>query len=196
MPYSPEHKQATRESIVESARRLFNRKGVSDVSIDDIMAEAGLTRGGFYNHFKNKEALFSEAVAHFLTGRGAEMREESGVHSAPPGWMTIQRMIDGYLSTKHLDDLEAQCPLIALPSDIARAGDKVKASYQQLFEAMVGLYESNLEKDSSRETALILATLCVGGMVLARTLPDESLADEVRDAARKHALDTLKLSAH
>ena len=79
MPYKPEHKQATRKRIVESARVLFNRSGVADVSIDQIMSDAGLTRGGFYHHFKNKEELFAEAVTHFLHGQGAEMRSNAGV---------------------------------------------------------------------------------------------------------------------
>ena len=37
MPYSPEHKRDTREKIIESARRLFNKKGFSEVSIDEVM---------------------------------------------------------------------------------------------------------------------------------------------------------------
>ena len=194
MPYKPEHKQATRKRIVESARVLFNRGGIADVSIDQIMSEAGLTRGGFYHHFKNKEELFAEAVTNFLHGQGAEMRANAGVNSAQPGLETIQRMVNGYLSTEHLGDLDSQCPLIALPSDISRAGDTVRESYQQLLEAMIGLFESNLGKSPDhRKKALTLATMCVGGMVLARTLPDKSLADELRNAARDSALAMLNM---
>jgi TetR/AcrR family transcriptional regulator, transcriptional repressor for nem operon len=54
MPYTPQRKQQTRERIVRSARRLFNRKGFAEVTIDEIMTEAGLTRGGFYRHFTTK----------------------------------------------------------------------------------------------------------------------------------------------
>jgi len=194
MPYKPEHKQATRKRIIESARVLFNRSGVTDVSIDQIMAAAGLTRGGFYKHFKNKEELFAEAVTHFLNGQGAVMRSMSGVDTARSGLESIQLMINGYLSTEHLGDLDNQCPLIALPTDIARAGNSVKESYQYLFEAMVGMFENNLGDDAeSRTKALTLASICVGGMVLARTLPDKKLADEVCEAARASALAALKL---
>ena len=70
MPYSTEHKKQSREKIVESARILFNRFGFQDVTIDMVMKHAGLTRGGFYNHFKNKEALYAAAVSSFLAGRG------------------------------------------------------------------------------------------------------------------------------
>jgi TetR/AcrR family transcriptional repressor of nem operon len=47
MPYSAEHKQGTRQKILTSAGRLFNRKGFSEVTIGEIMTAAGLTHGGF-----------------------------------------------------------------------------------------------------------------------------------------------------
>ena len=36
MPYAPKQKRDTREKILESARRLFNRKGIDGVSLDDV----------------------------------------------------------------------------------------------------------------------------------------------------------------
>src|SRR6476620_9515717 len=55
MPYSAEHKEGTRQRIVTSAARLFNRKGFAEVTISEIMTAAGLTHGGFYRHFKSKD---------------------------------------------------------------------------------------------------------------------------------------------
>jgi len=190
MPYPADHKKKTRMRIVECARILFNRHGFVEVSIDDVMAEAGLTRGGFYNHFKNKEELFAEAITCFLEGRGAEMREQAGVDLSMSGPTVARQMIEGYLSSEHLDDLDGQCPMIALPSDVARASPAIKASYLRLLEAMVGLFEQNLPNNGSqaRQQALSLAALCVGGMVLARTLDDATFADELRGAALSTAL--------
>ena len=189
MPYSPEHKQASREKIIESARVLFNRHGFQDVTIEMVMAEAGLTRGAFYGHFSSKEALYEVAVSSFLMGRGAEWREESGVHSAQSGSEMARRMISGYLSSEHLNDLDGQCPMIALPSDVARANPQVRVAYQELLTAMVSLFETSIDSTTgpAREKALSLAALCVGGMILARTLPDSMLAEEVRQAAFKTA---------
>ena len=47
MPYPANHKARTRERIVEAARELFNGLGFDRVTIDMVMARAGLTRGGF-----------------------------------------------------------------------------------------------------------------------------------------------------
>ena len=54
MPYPVEHRHLTKERILRSARRLFNRHGFDAVSIDDVMADAGLTRGSFYAYFGSK----------------------------------------------------------------------------------------------------------------------------------------------
>ncbi|MBO9417882.1 TetR/AcrR family transcriptional regulator [Labrenzia sp. R4_2] len=189
MPYSAEHKDKTRKKIVETARVLFNRHGFNGVSIDMVMQEAGLTRGGFYNHFKNKEELFSEAVMSFLMGRGAEWREDAGVDVTNLRPEMAHQMIDAYLSPEHLDDLDGQCPMIALPSDIARGGIEAQQSFQTLLEAMVSLFETNMSSDDStnRQWAQAIAALCVGGMVLSRALPDSTLAKEVRVAAGQSA---------
>jgi len=155
-----------------------------------IMSEANLTRGGFYNHFESKEALYRAAVSSFLMGRGAQWRAEAGVDADKPGPNMARQMIEGYLSSKHLGDLDGQCPMIALPSDVARANPQVQGAYQELLTAMVSLFEGSVLDDTeqSRQRALSLAALCVGGMILARTLPSSELANEVREAALSQAL--------
>lgn len=194
MPYSPDHKRQTRARIVEAARMLFNRHGFDKVTIDQIMATAGLTRGGFYAHFRSKAELHAEAVASFLMGRGAEWRAQAGVDPAHPAPAMAAQMVESYLSDAHLGDLEGQCPMIALPSDIARADPATREAYQRLLEAMVGLFEqcmaegTDIDAEAVRERALVAATLCVGGMVLARTLPQSSLVSELRRAALSKAV--------
>lgn len=188
MPYSPSHKQKTRTRIVECARILFNRHGFDNVTIDMVMAEAQLTRGGFYNHFKSKEELFAAAVSSFLMGRGAEWRAEAGIAPGRPTRKAARQMLAGYLSNDHLGDLDGQCPMIALPSDIARSAPEVRAAYQVLLESMVALFEHSIAgtPTKKKQDALTLAALCVGGMVIARTLPGSEVAEAVRAAALRH----------
>ncbi len=185
MPYSAEHKKQVRKKIIESARILFNRHGFEEVTIDKIMNFAGLTRGGFYNHFSSKNSLYSEAISSFLMGRGAQWRKDAGVTQQKLTPNIARQMIKSYLSPQHLQDLDGQCPMIALPSDVARARPEVQTAYQKLLESMVLLFEKSLEqqKGEPRQKALSLAALCVGGMVLARTLPDSELANEIQQAA-------------
>ena len=100
-----------------------------------------------------------------------------------------RNMIEAYLSTEHLTDLDGQCPMIALSSDVARATPEVQASYQVLLGAMVGLFTQSMQDQTKqvRQKALSLAALSVVGMILARTLPESKLVTEVRHAAMKTA---------
>jgi AcrR family transcriptional regulator len=185
MPYPKDHKERSRKRIVEAARELFNRQGFDRVSIDMVMEKAGLTRGGFYSHFPNKEALFAAAVDSFLMGRGKEWRDWGGIDPTQSNPEMARRMIDAYLSQDHLDDLSGQCPMIALSTDIARAGPEVRAAYERLLTAMVWLFATNQPNHGpgQRENALAMAAMCVGGMILARTIPGSAIAHEVRQAA-------------
>ncbi|MEZ5824298.1 MAG: TetR/AcrR family transcriptional regulator [Geminicoccaceae bacterium] len=188
MPYSREHKAEVRARIVESARILFNRQGFAETSIDCIMESVGLTRGGFYNHFRNKEELYAEAVSSFLNGRGKTWRDEAGVKPEHAGPENVLAMIDSYLSNRHLGDVDGQCPMIALPSDVARATPEVRNAFTDLLKAMSWLFQHNLPEriEHKRQTALALSALCVGGMVLSRTVDDEKLGAEPRALRAVH----------
>jgi TetR/AcrR family acrAB operon transcriptional repressor len=59
MPRRTKHEaEQTRKRILDTAERVFLKKGVSHTSLDDVAASAGVTRGAIYWHFKNKADLF------------------------------------------------------------------------------------------------------------------------------------------
>ena len=184
MPYPLDHSKQTRARIVTAARKLFNRQGFDSVTIGGIMKEAGLTHGGFYRHFESKSDLYAEVLDCFFTNpewacgwKGMEAFDENA-EMAP-------QIIRAYLSNAHFDDVENACPMVALPSDVARASAHAKRAYQAAFEGMVAILEQGA---SSRGSALAIAALCVGGMVIARASDDRALGDELRQAAMAVAL--------
>jgi AcrR family transcriptional regulator len=198
MPYVPEHKAETRLRILDSARRLFNRNGLTAISIDEIMAGAGLTRGGFYNYFDSKEELVAEAITHFINGGPNAGWQRMAFADRPEGRALARAILDAYLSRDHLDDVDGSCPVVGLATDVARSSGPVKRAYRQVMEMMAEIFGANLgpntaadsgaARSDERQRALAVVALCVGGMVLARAADDESAADELRAASRRHAL--------
>ncbi|HXR96090.1 MAG TPA: TetR/AcrR family transcriptional regulator [Rhizomicrobium sp.] len=184
MPYPEHHARQTRTRIVESARKLFNRHGFDGVSIGAIMEEAGLTHGGFYRHFGSKGDLYAEALDCFFTNP----------HWAC-GWDGMEpfdgdaelgpQVVRAYLSDAHFEDVPHSCPMVALPSDVARSSPNAKRAYRAAFEGMLAV----LGAKHGRDRALAIAALCVGGMVIARASDDRALGDELRQAATKVALE-------
>jgi TetR/AcrR family transcriptional repressor of nem operon len=197
MPYTAEHKARTRAKIVEGARVMFNRHGFEQVSIDEIMQHVGLTRGGFYNHFKSKDELYAEAVRSFTTCNPFARQQACASGPAPSRRELARRLVDLYLSDEILADVDQHCPLIALPSDVARAGLEPRAAYTTVVENMAHVFQAAFEPDDgdARRKALLMVSLCVGGMVLARTTDDPGLRQSLRAAARREALAWLDAGA-
>ncbi len=127
MPYAPDHKAETRTRILDSARRLFNRNGLTAISIDEIMAGAGLTRGGFYSYFNSKEELYAEAITHFVHGGPTPPGNARRSLSGRKARRMARAIVDVYLSRAHLDDVEGSCPVIGLATDVARAASPPNA---------------------------------------------------------------------
>ena len=191
MSYTPEHKIRTRARIVESARRLFNRLGFEQVTIDQIMADAGLTRGAFYHHFESKDQLYAAAVSSFTTCNPFA----TAAQDIDDPLRLARMLIDLYLSDETLENIDMHCPLYALPSDVARAGLAPQQAYTDLIRGMSHVYRAALSgvRDAERR-AETMVSLCVGGMVLARTTNDPTLRRSLRASARHQALSLLKVN--
>ncbi len=191
MPYTAQHKQATRKRIVQSARRLFNRNGFADVTIGEIMGEAGLTHGGFYKHFATKEEVYQEAVLEFICLEQPEIWQARHIDPAARGPALARMIVEAYLSDDHFQDRDGSCPMIALPSDVSRGNGAVKAAFRQVLEMMIGAFAANLPAGArpARQRALALAAMVVGGMVLARAVDNEELSSELRQSAHAQAFE-------
>jgi TetR/AcrR family transcriptional repressor of nem operon len=194
MPYPPEHKARTRARIVEAARKLFNRYGFELVSIDQIMAAAGLTRGGFYHHFDSKDTLYAAAVTSFAETNPYRRALESGPPLTPREM--ARALVDVYLGDAVFGDIDNHCPLYALPGDVARAGQSPQRAYTDLARRMMAVYENalreNMPAPQAQARAQALVSLCVGGMLLARTTDDPALRGSLREASRQQALALLE----
>jgi len=189
MPYPAGHREAVKKSIINSARKLFNRHGFESVSLHQIMAGAGLTHGGFYSYFKSKSDLYAAVLGCFFTDPEWKSCWE-GVHVDLSSTDVGAQVVRAYLSRQHYEDVENSCPMVALPTDVARSGVDAKRAFETVFKAMVSVLErSLLEKGRRRRiTAQSIAALSIGGMVVARTMVDRALADDLRAACTAMAL--------
>jgi TetR/AcrR family transcriptional regulator, transcriptional repressor for nem operon len=190
MPYPAGHRAEVKRKIVESARRLFNRHGFENISVDQIMSGAGLTRGGFYSYFDSKSDLYAEVLGCFFTDpewKSCWEGVDIDLGSAEVG----PQVVRAYLSRQHFEDVENSCPMVALPTDVSRSGESAKRAFETVFQAMVGVLERSSRENgrSRRMTAQATAALCVGGMVLARAINNREVADELRDACMAVALE-------
>jgi AcrR family transcriptional regulator len=154
------------------------------------MAGAGLTHGGFYSYFKSKSDLYAEVLGCFFTDPEWKNCWE-GVHVDLSSTDVGSQVVRAYLSRQHFEDVENSCPMVALPTDVARSGVNARRAFETVFLAMVSVLERSLSPNGSsrRATAQGIAALSIGGMIVARTMVDRTLADELRAACMTVALE-------
>src|SRR5215831_18993737 len=154
------------------------------------MEGAGLTHGAFYNYFKNKNALYVEALRCFFTDPTWKNRWK-GIDISPDSGDVGAQVIRAYLSRQHFKDVANSCPMVALPTDVRRCSSHVKRAFENVFQAMVGTLEQSMGDGSrdKRRKAQAIAALSIGGLIVARALLDNDSADELREACMSVALE-------
>jgi AcrR family transcriptional regulator len=190
MAYAAGHRTAVKKKIVDSARRLFNRHGFENVSLNQIMAGAGLTHGGFYSYFNSKSELYAEVLGCFFTDPDWENCWD-GVAVDLSSTDVGAQVVRAYLSRQHFEDVENSCPMVALPTDVGRSGEVARQAFETVFKAMVSVLERSMAPNGRRRrtTAQAIAALSIGGMIVARTIVDRAHADQLRAACMAVALD-------
>ena len=170
----------TREAIVTAAADLIRRTGIAEASLAVVMAAAGLTHGGFYRHFRNKEHLVSEA----LSAAGEKAIATIGRNMAKGG---LDATVDAYLSTSHRDAPTPICPFAALGSEMARSGKKTKAAATEVLEKLFATLAGDTpDREEARGNAIVALSTMIGAMTLARAVADSDLSSEILDRARDH----------
>jgi len=192
MPISKEQKQESRTKIMQSAASLFLQQGFANVSIDDIMLNAGMTRGGFYAHFESKEALYEYAVIQAARD-GAVMH---ALDSGRQGKDLLRHIVDAYLSIGHVQQKASSCPLAFLAADVGREEKRVRTAYTHVFSQMIEQILNRLEalKDAvmARKVRAALAMM-VGCVMVSRALTDQVLVSKMLEDCRRQVYQLLAL---
>ena len=117
MRYDAEHKQRTREKVLKAAAKAIRAKGPDRIGVAEVMADVGLTHGGFYAHFESKDDLIAAAVSQMFDESRGRLNAETEGRSAAAG---LRSYIDFYLSAAHRDARRWGCAVAALASDLPR----------------------------------------------------------------------------
>lgn len=181
-----------REAIIAAAERLFRDRGVDAVGLVELMNAAGLTRGGFYNHFASKDALVDEVVSRAMR-RGLADVDSAATRAAARGLDPLVDQFDWYLSPEHRAAIDSGCPNAAFAGDARRFETTAMRDYANGLRANLERFEqvvrdSTKIEDPERVRALTLAMFSqmAGALLLSRAVvtADPALADEILNAAR------------
>lgn len=181
-------KQLTHDRIVDTAARVLRETGFAGVGVADIMKRAGLTHGGFYAHFKSRDALLAEALQRAGEDSGARMSR--AVESAKAqGASPLRAFIETYLSERHLKTLETGCPVACLASDMPRQAEPVRNEATARVQGLIANLQSVMPRGTPRDSAAIVAAQLVGALQIARAMGDNAAGRRQLAQSRDFLLD-------
>ena len=178
------HVKVSREQVAEhrtrilaAAARLFRQRGFDDVTVAEVMKDAGLTHGAFYGHFPSKEALITEAVGQALSPAPDQAKPRRAA----------AEFADGYLSIRHRDNRPTSCLFSSLGTEAARGSVDLRHRMTEAVRNRINHLSVEAEGDRPKEkrrAAIAAWSAMVGAMVLARLVDDETLSKEILSATR------------
>src|SRR5215207_8302684 len=188
MRYGKDHKQATRQRIVEAAGRRFKQDGIDGAGVTAVMSDAGLTNGAFYAHFTSKEDLVANVLADQLHAQRQSLDAE------PSDRAGLEAFVRAYLSPQHRDQCAEGCPSAALLDEIAR---RPVATRQVFTDELMGVIDDiaarldPTDAEAARTDALTIFGMMIGTLQLARALTNPDLPDQLLARGVEAALKLL-----
>ncbi|EYS97406.1 TetR family transcriptional regulator [Cupriavidus sp. SK-4] len=189
---SREQTDKNREAIEQASSRLFRERGLNGVSVAELMADAGLTHGGFYGHFASKDALAAQACKRAFEESTARWERRLARADGDRKAM-LANLVEPYLTAAHCANPGVGCAAAALAVDVARepADKPVRQAYVEGLRVMVDDMAQTVESDDPQvrhDEALVRMALLVGALTLARATDGDPLSDEMLSAVRSRLL--------
>ncbi len=189
MRFDKGHKEQTRRRIVETAASRFRKEGVAAVGIAGLMADAGLTHGGFYAHFASKEELVCAALDEAFTQ--TQQRRAKAMEPAS-GPQKLEAMVRYYLRPIHRDTPERGCAAAALVAEIARHGEDARGvlsdGLKALLNQIIEILPSTKTIEEKERSAIGIFGVMLGTLQLARAVADPTMSDNILESGITAAL--------
>ena len=182
-------KQESREAIQASAAALLRERGIRASSVMDVMKGAGLTVGGFYNHFDSKEDLFVQVLQNASRTNWSSLLKSARGDSPQARALSVTRQ---YLSRHHRDCKDTGCPWPGAAAEVARAGEPYRSALEKELSSFIKSFAQIIDAGSeSREKAVALLILMYGGLSLSQAVAGTRLSDEFLRAGKKMSAQLL-----
>jgi TetR/AcrR family transcriptional repressor of nem operon len=193
MRISKEEAAANRAKVLAAAARLFREKGVDGIAVAELMQAAGLTHGGFYNHFDSKEELAAAAFREAFAAAVNRVERHAAEANKRCRDSVFAHYVSRYLASETRDAPGTSCPMATLGTDAARHGSELRGAFAEGVRRYIQAFAKIMpgEPDEQRAEAITVLSTLIGALTLSRACvdADDALADEVIATVRDQLLD-------
>jgi AcrR family transcriptional regulator len=177
--YKGGHREKMHGDIVANAATMIRERGLDATSVTEVMRAAGLTHGGFYAHFDDKNAMLAEAMTEAMAPSAARFTRLAALAEQTGDAGVIA---EKYLSEERLAAIGDGCAAAALVAELHRAPPLVREQFQAGAQAAAQALGSvfSPEGTSTISTPWGAYAMLVGALALMRAIPDPDLRTELR----------------
>jgi TetR/AcrR family transcriptional repressor of nem operon len=190
MRISKETAAENKARVVKAAGRLIREKGFEGFGVAEVMREAGLTHGGFYNHFDSKEDLGVAAIREAFGLAIAKLNRRFA--EAPGSADAFKHYVERYLSERVRDNPGLSCPMASLGTEAARYDQALKAEFADGVESYLEAFAAVLGGAKEKRTeAIVISSALIGALTLARACAGtkDALSEEIMSMIRDYLLN-------
>jgi TetR/AcrR family transcriptional repressor of nem operon len=189
------HKERTRARILDEAAQAMREHGHAGIGVASLMKRAGLTHGGFYAHFSDRNDLVAAAIDRMFEDSASMLARHLEQDDARGG---LASLIDYYLSDSHRERVAKGCPIAALGSEAGRLPSAARERFEaglERFQAAISKALRNLGFSDPDEQASSTVAEMVGALMLARATRDARTAGLMLAHSRERLKQRLGLIA-
>ncbi len=165
MSPSSELIERRRRQILEAASRVFARAGFKDASMDDIVTEAGLSKGGLYWYFNSKEELITALLDNFFDQELVHVR--ASLEGGSPAHEKLLRFSD--LMIEELKRMQPFMPILLEFISLAARKQSVLQRLNRYFHNYLGIVtpiiQEGIEAGEFRPVGAQKAAVAVGAIL-------------------------------
>ncbi|MGH1350119.1 MAG: TetR/AcrR family transcriptional regulator [Methyloligellaceae bacterium] len=184
MARKTKHKERTRERIISSAIQLIRKNGLKKLGVAEVMNEAGLTHGGFYAHFANKDELIAEAVNQMCSDTISQLKKYFEGKDPEQG---LKDYINFYLSAKHRDGQIEGCFIPILTGNLPHLSEVSRRRFGEGLGLLIDFLFSfvrNIDESYDEATATSLMSEMVGAVKMAQAVQNPDQSDKIINDTR------------
>jgi TetR/AcrR family transcriptional regulator, transcriptional repressor for nem operon len=177
----------TRQSIIEKSAPIFNVKGYSATTMNDILQATGLTKGGVYGNFESKDEIATEAFEYSMNKLREALRFKIKKESTAKAKLIA--IFSFYKNYSILPITEGGCPLMntAIEADDNLPFLKIKAqkALNEMIEALSYIFQNGVlsgefksDLDTIKEAVFVFSVI-QGGLMLSKLSDNPKILNDL-----------------
>lgn len=178
----------TRLKLLDATVLLMRRKGFAATTVDEICAEAGVTKGGFFHYFKTKDDIAKAAIERFYEGKAAEFQEAPFRKLADPLDRVFGRLDFAKKSSGGSRHVTKGCLLGMFAQELSFTNPELRDTCRDALERIAGDFEKDLAEAKTvhpskidfapRSIAMLYVSIIQGSQMMAKVSDSNAVLAE------------------